>query len=300
MEETIDINTAKQLMSNINIIIYGTIRNIEEHFTQSFTNLEILVSFFKKAQIIIFENDSTDKTRNMLISWYNSNNTRHNIHKHIILEDNLDALYPLRAKRLAYCRNKILEYIFDNQLNNEYTYAIHCDMDNRFWCIDYESICNSFQYPLDSWDVMTCVNKNKKYYDYWALRVDNCWFNKNIFSCEAGWPETNFRTKTHEFIDLLNKTSNLLRTNSSFNGLGIYKLSSMKNCRYNADYNCKKCKKTKNQCLEDNDHIGLHKNMIKKKCNIFINTKMQLLSKPKNANSFDQYIKENFWLIWTI
>ena len=221
----------------------------------------------------------------------------HNIQKHVLLEDNLDSLYPLRATRLAYCRNKILSFIFDNQLNNEYTYAIHCDLDDRFWCVDFESICNSFQYSLDDWDAMTCVSKNKKYYDYWALRVDNCWFNKNIFSCTAGWPELNFETKTHEFIKLLNQTPNLLKTNSSFNGLGIYKLSAIKNCKYDATFVCNKCKNTKKGCLEDNDHIGLHRGMSQKKCNIFINTKMQILSKPQNATTYNQYIKEHFFFI---
>ena len=296
MKETIDFHKAKEIMSNINIIIYGTIRNIEEDFIQSFTNLDILASFFKKTHIIIFENDSKDKTRDVLNSWY-QNKKKQNISKHIILENNLCSQYPLRATRLAYCRNQILDYIFDNHLEEEYSYAFHCDLDNRFWSINFDSICNSFQYPLESWDVMTCVNKNKKYYDYWALRVDNCWFNKNIFSCDANWPETNFETKTHEFIKLLNKTTNLLLCNSSFNGLGIYKLSSMKNCRYSANYYCSKCKNTKNSCLEDNDHIGLHRAMKKNNCKIFINTKMQILSKPKTATSFHEYIKKNFLLI---
>ena len=51
MKETIDFHKAKEIMSNINIIIYGTIRNIEEDFIQSFTNLDILACFFKKTHI---------------------------------------------------------------------------------------------------------------------------------------------------------------------------------------------------------------------------------------------------------
>ena len=110
MKESIDLHKAKEIMSNLNIIIYGTIRNIEEDFIQSFTNLDILASFFKKTHIIIFENDSKDKTRDVLNSWY-QNNKKKKISKHIILDDNLCELFPLRATRLAYCRNKILDYI---------------------------------------------------------------------------------------------------------------------------------------------------------------------------------------------
>jgi hypothetical protein len=55
MKESIDFLKAKELMKNMNIIIYGTIRDIEEYFTQSFTNLDILATFFNKTFIIIFE-----------------------------------------------------------------------------------------------------------------------------------------------------------------------------------------------------------------------------------------------------
>lgn len=299
MKESIDFLKAKELMKNMNVIIYGTIRDIEEYFTQSFTNLDILSTFFNKTFMIIFENDSSDKTRDILKAWVNTNKST-NVMKHIILEDALVNKIPLRATRLAYCRNQILDYIFQHNYDKEFSYAIHCDLDNRFWGIDFNSVCNSFQYPLDKWDAMTCVNKNKKYYDYWALRVNNCWFNKNIFSCEANWPETNFETKTHEFLDLLNKTTNLLKCNSSFNGLGIYKLSSIQNCRYNSTFHCNKCKNVKQGCFEDNDHIGLHRDMLKNKCNLYINTKMNLLSKPVHALPLNDYIKKYFFFIKNI
>jgi hypothetical protein len=71
----------------------------------------------------------------------------------------------------------------------------------------------------------------------------------------------------------------------------------MKNCRYSAKYYCTKCNNKKNGCFEDNDHIGLHNAIKKKNCKIFINTKMQILSKPKTASSFHDYIKKNFLFI---
>ena len=292
MKEIINLNEAKQIMKNLNVIIYGTIRNIEEHFLTSFTNLEIISSYFKNSFIIIFENDSTDNTRKLLQAWHQSKKTKINIKKHIILEENLDEKFPLRATRLAYCRNSILKYIFKNDLYYSYHYAIHCDLDNRFWCIDYESICNCFQYDLNKWDVMTCINKNKNYYDYWALRMENTWFDKNIFSCKS--QNIHYETKTHEFIDLIKKTEGLLKTKSSFNGLGIYKLKSLKDCYYNASYHCKECNNTNRGCMEDNDHIGLHKQMTRNKCNIFINTKMILLSKPNNSLSYQDFIDAYF------
>ena len=179
MFEAIELNESKKLMKSLNVIIYGTIRDIEEHFTKSFANIYLLSKLFNKVYIIIFENDSSDNTRNLLTSWSKFNNV--NITKHIILENNLINKIPLRATRLAYCRNKILNHIFENNLDKTYQYAIHCDLDDRFWSLDYDSICNCFQYDSNTWDAMFPINKNYSYYDYWALRCNETWFNKNIF-----------------------------------------------------------------------------------------------------------------------
>ena len=287
MKDVISIQDAKTQMMQLNVVIYGTIRDIEEHFFTSFSNLENISNLFAKSVVIIFENDSTDNTRAKLIKW--SQEVSIKMEKHIILKDNLIELYPLRAHRLAYCRNCILNYIYDNNYHLTYDYAIHCDLDNRFWSIDYTSICSCFQYNPNSWDAMTCVNKNKTYYDFWALRCDQSWFNINIFSCDA--ENVDYNSKIEEFENLLKNTNGLIQVTSSFNGLGVYKLSSIINCRYNADYFCNVCNNANIGCKEDNDHIGLHKQMINNGCTIFINNKMYIQSTPKNSITYEQFIK---------
>jgi hypothetical protein len=89
---------------------------------------------------------------------------------------------------------------------------------------------------------------------------------------------------------LLKKTSGLLSTTSSFNGLGIYKLNSIVNCRYNAGYKCIKCNNINRGCWEDNDHIGLHKQMINNNCSIFINNKMSIQTRPNHCIPFNEFI----------
>ena len=291
MIETIELNESKNLMKSMNVIIYGTIRDIEEHFIKSFTNIELLCNFFNSVYIIIFENDSIDNTRILLNTWVSHSND--NIIKHVILENNLNLRFPLRAHRLAYCRNQILNYIFENNLDNTYQYAIHCDLDDRFWSLDYDSICNCFQYDLNTWDAMFPINTNYTYYDYWALRCDQTWFNKNIFCCEIGNRDKVYQFENHisEFYTFLrNNKNSLISVNSAFNAIGIYKLKSLINCRYNASYYCNKCQGKNECCLEDNDHIGLHKNMKSNNCNLFINTKMFLENKNKDYISYENFV----------
>jgi len=292
MFEVIELNESKKLMKSLNVIIYGTIRDIEEHFIKSFTNIDILSSFFNNVYIIIFENDSLDTTRNLLTTWGSYNNT--NVIKHVILDNKLNSRFPLRAHRLAYCRNQILNYIFDNKLDKQYQYAIHCDLDDRFWSLDYDSICSCFQYDVNNWDAMFPINMNSSYYDFWAIRCDQTWFNKNIFCCEI---ENNdlcneFENHIHEFCDFLKNNKNcLISVRSAFNGIGIYKLSSLNNCTYDASYICNTCKGEKVGCFEDNDHIGLHKSMICNGSKLFINTKMVLENKKKKYVKYSKFIK---------
>ena len=273
-------------LSDMNVIIYGSIRNIENDFFTSFLNLDILSEMFNEVYIIIFENDSTDKTRELLQEWYNISHPK--IKKHLILKNNLDNFYPLRAHRLAYCRNCILNYIVDNNLHHFYEYAIHCDLDDRFWSINFDSIKTCFQYDSAEWDVMTCVNKNRSYYDFWALRCDKSWFNINIFSCNAN--NIDYNTKISGFENLLKNTSGLISTTSSFNGLGIYKVSSLINCRYNAKYECSTCNGSNRGCWEDNDHIGLHKQIVNNNGKIFINNLMFIQTRPENCMLYKDFI----------
>ena len=286
MKEINTIEKAKQIMANLNIIIYGTIRDIEKHFLNSFSNIEILTHYFNSAYIIILENDSKDNTRNLLIEWHQTIHSP-NIKKQILLLDHLDEKYPLRAHRLAYFRNIILDNISKINENNNYQYAFHCDLDDRFWCIDFDSICNCFQYDLNEWEMMSCINKNFSYYDWWALRCENTWFNKNIFSCEAN--NVSYESKVGEFCDFL-KQNQLISVNSAFNGLGIYKLSAIKSCYYSADYYCNKCDNKNRGCMEDNDHIGFHRQIRENNGRLFINTKLIIVCKKKYIIPYNEFI----------
>ena len=291
MFEVIELNESKNLIKTMNVIIYGTIRDIEQHFIKSFTNIDLLCTLFNNVYIIIFENDSLDNTRNLLTNWASYSNV--NIIKHLILENNLNINFPLRAHRLAYCRNQILNYIFDNKLNQSYQYAIHCDLDDRFWSLDYDSICNCFQYDLNTWDAMFPINTNYSYYDFWALRCSQTWFNKNIFCCEIENNENckEFENHVLDLCTFLEKNKNsLINVSSAFNGIGIYKINSLQNCRYNANYECNSCIGQKLGCIEDNDHIGLHKSMIFNNCKLFINTKMIIENKNKEYISYTHFI----------
>ena len=85
MKKIIDINDASKKMSETNVIIYGTIRDIEKEFNTSFLNLDIMSKLFNEVLIIIFENDSIDNTRELLKNWHEVQTDK--LKKHIILKN---------------------------------------------------------------------------------------------------------------------------------------------------------------------------------------------------------------------
>jgi hypothetical protein len=276
----------EHLLLSKSVVLYGTIRNIEDDFLSSFINLELISKLFKKVYFIILENDSTDSTRKLLINW--SNNSTN---KTLILKDNLDIYFPLRATRLAYCRNEILNFMKSNNFQETYDYAIHCDLDNRFWCLNPKSIFSCFEDESLEWDMMSAVSKNRSYYDFWALKCEQSWFNINIFSCEN--KGIDYETKVEGFETLLKNTEQLIPVLSSFNGLAIYKTKSLLSSYYDANYYCSICKNTNRGCFEDNDHIGLHRKMIYNGCKLFINNKIEIITREEDYEPYQQFI-ENF------
>lgn len=290
MKNNYSFNSIKQYLKTQNVVFYGTIRDIENDFLSSFLNLELLANLFNKAFFIILENDSADNTRQLLINWSKTNASN----KKVILKNNLNEYFPLRATRLAYCRNEILNFMKANNLQETYNYAIHCDLDNRFWCINPECIFTCFTSDDLKWDMMSAVSKNRTYYDFWALRCEQSWFNINIFSCDNFG--INYETKIEGFEKILKNTEDFIPVNSSFNGMAIYKMHSLLQSSYNANYNCFHCNNLERGCWEDNDHIGLHKQLIHKGCKLFINNKMEIISREESYTPYHKFI-ESFELI---
>ena len=285
MKNNYNNNSIKEYVKTKNAVFYGTIRDIQDDFLSSFINLELLSKLFNKTYFIILENDSIDNTRKLLESWSQINPST----KKIIWKHNLNQYFPLRATRLAYCRNEILNYMKEHKFQETYDFAIHCDLDNRFWSMNPECIYSCFANPTIHWDMMSAVCKDRHYYDFWALRCDQSWFNKNIFSCEA--EGINFETKIKGFETLLKNTEQLIPVLSCFNGLAIYKITSLLHSSYSANYYCNKCHNVERGCWEDNDHIGLHKQMIHNGCALFINNKLEITTREDTFMPYYKFIE---------
>lgn len=242
-EKEIDISkndgTTREKMKKFNVIFGGACRNVEPFISKVLDNLEICGKKFNKYCIVIYENDSHDKTREILLEKKKENYT-------YIFEDNIEE--PSRTKRLENGRNKVIDTIRKINENKDYHFFINLDMDNVNYQGKFiESIENCF--INESWDVLF-ANQIGEYYDIWALRKENyfnedCWLEpKNDLSNEILKSRPDF------------KSNKLIEVNSAFGGTAIYRLSSLPDkCRYNGTHTSgsEKCEHVDfNECIKSN------------------------------------------------
>ena len=200
-------------MKQYNVIFAGCCRSVEPFIKKNLENIEKCSKKFNNYSVIIYENDSTDKTRQIL-------NENKREHYHYIFENNIKE--PRRTKRLERARNIILNKAREINKNKYYQYLILLDMDEANHKGAFvKTIHNCFL--TDDWDVMT-ANQKGHYYDLWALR------NKELnYDCivESNCYMHNIKINLNELNEV----------DSAFGGTAIYKLSSIPDmCNYNGEY----------------------------------------------------------------
>ena len=210
------------IMKETHVIFGGPLRNVEKYLQKNLDNIDKCGSLFASYALILYENDSTDNTRDIMIK-----NKKDNYY--YIFEDKVKE--PSRTARLANGHNLILNKAREINKNNlnKYIYLILLDMDdvnNSGMFIDTIHTC--FKYK--NWSAMF-PTQTDKYYDIWALRIKDtfdydCWAKKNIHLLENSKKEQKYY-----------EPGQLIEVISAFGGAGIYRLESIPDkCKYIGKY----------------------------------------------------------------
>ena len=234
-------------LKQYNVIFAGTCRNVENTIEDILKYIDECGKSFNNYFVIIYENDSTDKTVDLLLK-----NKKEN-YKYIIEHDD----DPRRTVRLSNGRNKILDEV--KKISNDYDYLVMLDLDDAN---NKGTFVNSIEsnFNFDNWDVLT-GNQKDTYYDIWALREKNTIMN-DIFRDITDINERNNILNNLQYNNPFSKTE-LTEVDSAFGGIAIYKLSSIPNhCEYNGLYpdGEEKC-----------EHVDFHKCIKENGGKIYIN-----------------------------
>jgi len=245
-------------ISELNIIIAGTCMNVDIYIKNILSHIDKCGSKFNSYHVIIFENDSIDKTRELLLECKKNNYT-------YIFKDGMCDKEKSRTRRLAYARNQILEKVRELNISNNYDYLLLLDMDNVNENGTFvETIDRCFEDNLDTWDMMG-ANQNGEYYDKWALRKSgqlnyDCWQKIKKHGNTEEAKKKYIKSIKYKYED----DGKLVPVTSAFGGTAIYKLKSIpKKCVYKGYHltGDDKC-----------EHVDFNKCIKKNGGKLFINT----------------------------
>lgn len=210
------------------LIVCGVARDCEEYLGTILLGIENLKKNFDKIKIIIVENDSKDRTKEILMNC-SLNNSNYKI-------INLDGLSSIneRTFRLEIARNAYITYLKDDPDLQNYDFLMVIDLDDiNFNFKNFNLLFNSIAF-LDSDDSIAGIFPNQlpNYYDLWALRhqticPDDIFLDiaRKVFSSKK-YDQEIFNTSLLKKIFPLNIDINTrpIEVESAFGGIGFYKM----------------------------------------------------------------------------
>jgi hypothetical protein len=216
-----------KIMKEFNVIFAGCAKNVGAFIAKNMQNINACGAKFKSFQLIIYENDSNDNTRDIMVE-----NKQDNYH--YIFEDGIRE--PARTVRLANARNKLLEKMRELTQTGDYHYLVMMDLDDvNVTGLFVNTMETCFDYDTTDWEAMT-ANQYGGYYDLWALR-------HNIIIKDDFWKEKHYNTELHENEILITlphlafPEDTLVDVDSAFGGMAIYKISAIpENAKYVGEY----------------------------------------------------------------
>ena len=225
------------------VVIAGTARDIEKYLPGTKNKLEMVKSLFRSGKIIIYENDSKDKTLDILKHWEKEGLIQ------LITEKNIPGK---RTQRLSHGRNTLLK----EAMKNKFDFYIVMDLDDIIEKLEPEGVLSTFKMKED-WAMVGGNQINRPYYDIWTLRTFDDWLDFDYLVCkdiERKGEDYCFKSRLRE----IPPDAEPIQVKSCFGGIGIYKKKYLENCNYgnglrNNTINVEECEHVKlNECITRN------------------------------------------------
>ena len=278
--------------SDLSIIICGIVRNAEKGLRRNIPVLKKVCAAFREYNIFVYENDSVDKTKQLLQEWEKSdpshvfislNNSDSS--KTIPSQKETGQVNPFfsqkRIQKMAMLRNRYMDFIEKNDWVADYLMVLDLDVAR----ISLDGVLNSFHSGV-VWDAVTAFgyslspNLKWRYHDTYALTE---YGNEDK-------PQTLeiIKSKANE-LGKKRRTDEWIRVYSAFGGLAIYRFDAVKELKY--------------QVIPNNDnyvevrceHFSLCKQMAERGFDkVYINPHMELKYQSLSIGVIYNYIVRFF------
>ncbi len=211
------------------VIICGVAKDVAKALPNMIQMIEEMGGLFADYRVIVYENDSKDGSPELLAEWAKDNSkvfVRSEKLSHVDYVNFTWDHFGYRPEKIAHARNIVLDYaLSDSYVDFPYLIWIDMDFEKPF---SFEGIVEVFE-STTPWDAVFAngVHGRKGYYfDWYPFRDKERPFGAELLS-DWWWHHL---PKKFRF----DPKSPWYPVYSAFGGLGIYKKSSIQNCRYTA------------------------------------------------------------------
>ena len=265
-------------MANLKFLVVGTVSNVETKLWGDLAKIHKSLVGIGEIETFLVESDSQDGTKSLL----ETSSQQHKSFRFESLGD-LQELIPNRIERIRFCRNRYVEYIRTNYDSNRWDFIVVADLDGMNSAISSMRM-NRVIKNSNNWDVCFS-NQTIGYYDIYALRskgwVENdCFeelailkekfpFNQRYNNSLLGYlfAFRHFdRLRVQAIYSKMRKLKgNLIRVDSAFGGLAVYKPEIFLRFDYSTirNTNFGKC-----------EHLDLHSKCVNSGLNLYIDPKL--------------------------
>lgn len=219
-------------MKQSSAVVAGLARNLGDGVHSLRTHVSAVAELFANCAIVLYENDSNDGTAQKLCEWASLDPAVHVISEELGRPFWGSTGHFERTQDMADYRNRCLSYV--KREYSHFDYLILVDTDLRGgWSLN--GIANSFGF--DNWDFVGSVGMRRTSETYWYH------YDAWAFRSYGEWGITDFQA-FFQWLPRLGEA--LIPVYSCFGGLGIYQMSAVADCSYQAG---------------DCEHVSLHQAM---------------------------------------
>jgi hypothetical protein len=214
-----------------NVFIAGIVHNNAKSLDSSLRLMDAIGSLFAYYSIGIYENDSTDKSPEILAEWKAQHPHSSRVH---IVSEQLDTASAIshggisaaRFEKMGQYRNQYMD-LFDKH-GNDADFLIVLDMD--IFDVSVDGILSSFAPAVRDQYRWSAVGANgvydgQRYYDTLAFR-------------DATFTDTRIKAQRDAAHVRMHPGQAWVPAESMFGGLVIYRADCVHGCRYEADGDC--------------------------------------------------------------